>query len=62
MTRLFCLLGFFLAVSVTSFSQSGPDQVLQSPFQAGVTHSQGRYGFTQDNFLVEGAQRDSGHR
>ncbi len=57
MTRLFCLLGVFFAFSVTSFSQSGPDQVLQSPFQAGVTHSQGRYGFTQDNFLVEGAQR-----
>ncbi|HET9792530.1 MAG TPA: carboxypeptidase regulatory-like domain-containing protein [Candidatus Angelobacter sp.] len=61
MTRLFFLLSIFLAVSVNSISQSGPNQVVQSPFQAGVTHSQGRYGFTQDNFLVEGAQRIRDH-
>jgi hypothetical protein len=36
---------------------SGRELLLQSPFKAGVTHVDGRYGFTQDNFLLEGANR-----
>jgi hypothetical protein len=31
------------------------DQFLQQGFQAGVAHIDGRYGFTTNNFLVEGA-------
>lgn len=27
------------------------------PFQAGITHTDGRYGFAQGNFLIEGAQK-----
>jgi len=27
------------------------------PFQAGITHTDGRYGFTSGNFLLEGAQK-----
>jgi len=54
MFRLFCLL--FL-LTTTSFSQSGRDQLLDTPFQAGVAHVQGNYGFNQDNFLVEGSNR-----
>ncbi|MGE5112699.1 MAG: hypothetical protein ACM3JB_17675 [Acidobacteriaceae bacterium] len=33
---------------------AGRDQFLQQKFQAGVAHIDGRYGFTQNNFLVEG--------
>jgi hypothetical protein len=36
---------------------SGCDQILQMPFKAGVAHVGGTYGFTQDNFLLEGASR-----
>jgi carboxypeptidase family protein len=36
---------------------SGRDQILQMPFKAGVAHVSGNYGFTQDNFLIEGANR-----
>jgi hypothetical protein len=33
---------------------AGRDQFLQQKFQAGVAHIDGRYGFTLNNFLVEG--------
>jgi carboxypeptidase family protein len=36
---------------------SGRDQILQMPFKAGVTHVEGKYGFTQGNYLLEGANR-----
>lgn len=36
---------------------SGRNQILQMPFKAGVAHVGGNYGFTQDNFLIEGANR-----
>jgi len=35
----------------------GRHQVLSMPFLAGTTHVRGRYGFTQNNFLLEGANR-----
>jgi hypothetical protein len=35
----------------------GRHQVLSMPFLAGTTHVMGRYGFTQNNFLLEGANR-----
>jgi hypothetical protein len=35
----------------------GRHRVLSMPFLAGTTHVMGRYGFTQNNFLLEGANR-----
>jgi len=35
----------------------GQHQLLRMPFLAGVTHIGGEYGFTQQNFLLEGATR-----
>src|SRR5438445_12216812 len=35
----------------------GRHQVLSMPCLAGTTHVMGRYGFTQNNFLLEGANR-----
>ncbi|MBZ5507729.1 MAG: carboxypeptidase regulatory-like domain-containing protein [Acidobacteriia bacterium] len=52
--RLICILS---ALASTTFAQPDRDQILQSPFQSGVTHAEGKYGFTQDNFLIEGANR-----
>src|SRR4051812_21076821 len=40
-----------------SQSVPGYDQLMALPFQAGITHTDGRYGFTSENFLVEGAQK-----
>ena len=55
---LCCLLiflgGFILRVHAQSVP-AGRQQVLISPFEAGATHVAGRYGFTNHNFLVEGA-------
>lgn len=59
MTRILHLLGLFLVLISASFSQSGRDQLLSTPFRAGVTHVDGKYGFTQDNFLIEGSARIS---
>ena len=36
---------------------SGREQLLQMPFKAGVAHVDGKYGFTQSNYLIEGANR-----
>ena len=36
---------------------SGREQLLHMPFKAGVAHTQGKYGFTQNNYLIEGANR-----
>jgi hypothetical protein len=36
---------------------SGRDQLLKMPFQAGASHIAGKYGFTQNNFLLEGANQ-----
>ncbi len=38
-------------------AQPGRDQLLGTPFRAGVTHVDGKYGFTQENFLLEGSKR-----
>ena len=57
MTRIFRILSILVTLASASFSQSGRDQLLDTPFQAGVTHVEGNYGFTQDNFLIEGANR-----
>src|SRR5580765_2574018 len=46
-----------IAFTTPSAAQSSRDQFLQTPFQAGVTHVDGKYGFTQDNFLLEGSTR-----
>lgn len=59
MTRLIRLFGFLLLLVPVSFAQSGRDQLLNTPFRAGVTHVDGKYGFTQDNFLLEGSRRIS---
>ncbi len=45
--------------SATLEAGDGRDLLLQMPFAAGVSHVSGRYGFTADNYLVEGAQRIS---
>jgi hypothetical protein len=42
---------------VRAAALSGRDQLLQMPFKAGVTHIEGKYGFTQNNYLIEGANR-----
>jgi hypothetical protein len=52
--RILCIL---LAFSSVFSGQSARDQLLQTPFQAGVTHAGGDYGFTTDNYLVEGSKR-----
>jgi Carboxypeptidase regulatory-like domain len=57
MNRLLRLLGVLLTFSFAMFGQSSRDQVLQLPFQSGVTHAGGDYGFTTDNYLVEGSKR-----
>ena len=38
-------------------SVPGYSQLMALPFQAGITHTDGRYGFTGGNFLIEGAQK-----
>jgi hypothetical protein len=35
----------------------GFDQLMALPFQAGITHVDGRYGFADGNYLIEGAQK-----
>jgi len=42
-------------VITTSPQLRGRDQFLQQKYQAGITHIDGRYGFTLNNFLLEGA-------
>jgi hypothetical protein len=59
MTRFFRILCILLTLASASFSQPGHDQLLDTPFRAGVTHGQGNYGFTQDIFLIAGANRVS---
>ncbi|HST79224.1 MAG TPA: carboxypeptidase regulatory-like domain-containing protein [Verrucomicrobiae bacterium] len=59
MIRTSSLLSVVLMLASVSFSQPGRDQLLQSPFKAGVTHVDGKYAFTDGNFLVEGSQRIS---
>src|SRR5438270_1089978 len=41
----------------TASTVPGYDQLMALPFQAGITHTDGRYGFTGGNFLIEGAQK-----
>lgn len=41
-------------VVTTQTAIGGRDLFLQKKYQAGVTHIDGRYGFTNSNFLVEG--------
>jgi hypothetical protein len=48
-----------LVFTTPSAAQPSRDQFLQIPFQAGVTHVDGKYGFTQNNFLLEGSTRIS---
>ena len=53
-----CLLALSFAFATAAIAQNipaGRQQVLVSPFEAGATHVAGRYGFTNGNFLVEGA-------
>src|SRR3954470_24335921 len=40
-----------------SQSVPGYNQLMALPFQAGITHTDGRYGFSSGNFLIEGAQK-----
>src|SRR5262245_8160319 len=56
---LFVLLVAAFVFPPSLLGQPGRDQLLQTRFQAGVTHVDGKYGFTQDNFLVEGSTRIS---
>lgn len=59
MTRISGLLSVVIILTSVSFAQPGRDQLLQTPFQAGVTHVDGKYAFTADNFLIEGSRRIS---
>jgi hypothetical protein len=59
MTRISSLLSVILILTSASFSQPGRDQLLQTPFKAGVTHIDGKYAFSENNFLIEGSQRIS---
>jgi hypothetical protein len=43
--------------STSAAALAGRDLLLQIPFEAGVSHVSGRYGFTEGNFLLEGAER-----
>jgi len=56
---LFTLLAIGFVFTTPLAAQPGRDQFLQTRFQAGVTHLDGKYGFTQDNFLLEGSTRIS---
>ena len=54
------LLALMVGLAIAARAQNGPagrQQVLVSPFEAGATHVAGRYGFTDGNFLLEGANR-----
>ena len=54
----YCLLALIVGLSIADRAQNSPvgrQQVLVSPFEAGVTHVAGKYGFTNGNFLLEGA-------
>jgi hypothetical protein len=54
----YCLLALIVGLSIADHAQNSPvgrQQVLVSPFEAGVTHVAGKYGFTNGNFLLEGA-------
>src|SRR5579864_5424577 len=54
------LLALMVGLAIAAHAQNGPagrQQVLVSPFEAGATHVAGRYGFTDGNFLLEGANR-----
>ena len=59
MKRLLPLLITLFVLPFSLFGQPGRDQLMQTPFQAGATHASGDYGFTQENFLVEGSKRIS---
>src|ERR1700757_2629097 len=45
------------SLNLTVKLSDGRQQVLSMPFLAGVTHVAGTYGFTQSNYLLEGASR-----
>src|ERR1700758_940113 len=45
------------SLNLTVKLSDGRQQVLSMPFLAGVTHVAGTYGFTQNNYLLEGASR-----
>jgi hypothetical protein len=52
------LLALIAGITIAAHAQNTPagrQQVLVSPFEAGATHVAGKYGFTNGNFLVEGA-------
>ena len=54
----YCLLALIVGLSIADHAQNSPagrQQVLVSPFEAGATHVAGKYGFTNGNFLLEGA-------
>ena len=54
----YCLLALIVGLSIAARAQNSPagrQQVLVSPFEAGATHVDGKYGFTNGNFLLEGA-------
>ncbi len=54
----YCLLALIVGLSIADRAQNSPagrQQVLVSPFEAGATHVAGKYGFTNGNFLLEGA-------
>jgi carboxypeptidase family protein len=59
MIRISSLLSVVLMLASVSYSQPGRDQLLQTRFKAGVTHVDGKYAFTDGNFLIEGSQRIS---
>ena len=69
MIKTICVL-FILAVvvflgscggahSIGAGSGMGGAQLSSQPFMAGIAHVAGNYGFTQENFLLEGAERIS---
>lgn len=55
--NLLFLITFIYLVSASSAFANSVETLLSEPFQAGVNHVDGRYAFTTNNFLIEGAQK-----
>jgi hypothetical protein len=48
---------FAQPLNITVGAADGRSQLLHNPFEAGVAHAGGAYGFETDNYLLEGAKR-----
>ena len=48
-----------LLISSSAFADGASDALLKLPFEAGMNHVKGNYAFTNNNYLVEGAEKIS---